>query len=821
MLIDLSTIEKLKDSNIYLCNGKKERIGIIRASERIGNFELNGISQISLKVYKKFNEDFYYEYIDGARVYIDNLGWWIMTTPTVAVEDVERMDITLHSAEFELTHRKLNNFVINLGTTTSIDNVVFYNPNDTSKSLLHLALNKFPDWSIGEVDAGLYTKERSFEIDSMDVYSFLTSEVSKTLHCIFVFDIENLTVSAYRIEPNEDDNYDGFGINTDIYVSNRTIIESLNKAGTNDDNISTAVRVYGRDGINIRDCNCGQEYLYNLSFYRENMSDDLQYALDAWEALMYEPNYYYNSLSLQDKRGRTQSTLEYYDIDFSYLCISYCQPDDVNMYVSRLVVQGWNSLNVKYQSAAFVFITPDDVTDLKYDFSWFTSSMDYDNGTITNPSGGHTSLRADMFEDVVVNDITYHVYICKCGHMEFDISEYTYIQEWDPVGHEFLIQTSYSYDAYDHIGILLRQIVDAVVYDNYSSSSGVTKNTDKSGTDFLATGEDITPNLDSMQYWYKRYYLQYANLQETMADLKNALPDVTYDSDSIITEITDYSVYGIDELENFLIINNTTLENYVELGYNSPSSPFYSEYISYRNKTNVITGVLNSKKLAYEGLRQNLASSIYNLTCVASMTSIENNFPDDLGKELTFYTKEGDYTDETFVITSYNTSAQGQIKRQNLMNSAQEALVAISQPQYEITADIISIMKIPEFKPLYEKFQLGNFINVYLNDTFFVKERLISISDVDFDDPSSYNIKFSNNTKSSDGLSDLDNLIGNTTGVNSSSYSLNNTTSSSSSSGSSDYVTKEELRLSLANLSNSTTNQISSTSLPEGDNVGF
>lgn len=80
----------------------------------------------------------------------------------------------------------LENFTINMGTVESIDGVQFYNIAAPDKSLLHLVLEKCPDWTIGHIDVALRTMQRSFEVTKQDVYSFITTDVSEAFECIFL-----------------------------------------------------------------------------------------------------------------------------------------------------------------------------------------------------------------------------------------------------------------------------------------------------------------------------------------------------------------------------------------------------------------------------------------------------------------------------------------------------------------------------------------------------------------------------------------------------------------------------------------------------------
>ena len=76
----------------------------------------------------------------------------------------EYKEITAYSLEYEMTQKYLEDFVINMGTEKSIDGVQLYNTDDTSKSLIHLVLEKMPGWKPGHIDESLIKLQRSFDL---------------------------------------------------------------------------------------------------------------------------------------------------------------------------------------------------------------------------------------------------------------------------------------------------------------------------------------------------------------------------------------------------------------------------------------------------------------------------------------------------------------------------------------------------------------------------------------------------------------------------------------------------------------------------------
>lgn len=71
--------------------------------------------------------------------------------------------------------------------------------------MLHRVLNVAPNWSVGHVDQSIANKQRTFDIDDSDVYSFLINDVSEAFNCLFIFDTVNMTVNAYDLDNYGDD----------------------------------------------------------------------------------------------------------------------------------------------------------------------------------------------------------------------------------------------------------------------------------------------------------------------------------------------------------------------------------------------------------------------------------------------------------------------------------------------------------------------------------------------------------------------------------------------------------------------------------------
>lgn len=162
-------------------------------------------------------------------------------------------------------------------------NVRFYWPSKPELSLLHLIFQEIPEWSIGNVDATLWRKERKFEEERIAVYDFLMNNVADTFKCVVEWDTLNGRVNFYE---EADDGITDEGTvqsrwETDVYISRENLANEINvKYST--DNIKTKLKVSGSDNFDIREVNLGKNYILNLDYYHNEdwMEQDLLEAYD-------------------------------------------------------------------------------------------------------------------------------------------------------------------------------------------------------------------------------------------------------------------------------------------------------------------------------------------------------------------------------------------------------------------------------------------------------------------------------------------------------------------------------------------------------------
>lgn len=311
-------------ANIYLCKTDNSIIcelnGIDLTTVQYTP-QLNNYDTIQFDVHKYINgeESNGYDMLDEAMyLFVDGIGYFRMFYPQISNDGFdEYKSVTAQSCDCELALKTLKNFKVNCGSLDSLEyladnntketdegvkiatsSITLYNPGKPQLSLLHLALKQVSGWTIGCVDETVamteieetsqddfgnivtetYTNpsKRSFDIDSKNVYAFLTQDVSQKFECIFEFDIMKRKINVYDINT--------YGQDSGVFISYRNLIQTLNYAPAQEDNITTRFDVRGADDLTIDAVNFGTSTIEDLSYYlnTRHMSQDLIDTYNKW-----------------------------------------------------------------------------------------------------------------------------------------------------------------------------------------------------------------------------------------------------------------------------------------------------------------------------------------------------------------------------------------------------------------------------------------------------------------------------------------------------------------------------------------------------------
>lgn len=124
-------------------------------------------------------------------------------------------------------------------------------------------------------------------------------------------------------------------------------------------------------------------------------------------------------------------------------------------------------------------------------------------------------------------------------------------------------------------------------------------------------------------------------------------------------------------------------------------------------------------------------------------SDIENIIPEDLWPRLSPFIREDEYTNDSFLLTGYESEAQRIQICKELMEDASTELKRISKPVWEFDMGMGNILALPEFAPIKDQFELGNFVRVEIREGYVRRARLLEVH-LNFDDLSDFNSKFGN-----------------------------------------------------------------------------
>jgi hypothetical protein len=246
-----------------------------------------------------------YELIKNKKIIlIENHGYFIIDDVSEEMEGFSPIkNVSCKSIEYELVSKRISAY----GGTVKLYSLT--SPIDT---LLYVFLQDVPNWTVGDIDADLLIKSRTFDISDTNIYNALMGEVATAFECVFSFDYLNKTISAKS--------YETATVQTDVYLSLDNLIENATFTEKTDE-ITTCLAVYGGGNLNIRGVNpLGTDKIYDFSYYMNNewMSSGLITALTNWEILLASKQIDYsdNLLLLKDYNAELillQSN--FYDVD--------------------------------------------------------------------------------------------------------------------------------------------------------------------------------------------------------------------------------------------------------------------------------------------------------------------------------------------------------------------------------------------------------------------------------------------------------------------------------------------------------------------------
>lgn len=652
------------------------------------------------------------------RVYVDNVGWFIMDAPKISHDGIkETKTITCHSAEIEMEQHDLKNFKINQGTTDSYEmladnnvekigdvefakeQIKFYNPNNPQLSLLDLVLKAggVYGWSIGEIDTipktyrtykdGKYVETSTllsdeigaFDIESQDVYSFFTQDMAQYFQCIFVFDFLHMKINAYHPE--------NYGKNTNVNINFKNLQQSQD-ISVDDGKMFTRYYVQGSDDLGITYVNFGSNYIENIDYYLNEK--------------------YFSSAFIQ-KYNLWKQDMENCRIDYIEATRKYNQQMKV-------------------------------ITEL------------YDRVPLDDCSTNWSTFTDDELKEAQAN---YQAQLK--GYEQF------YVDSNGNFDEDALKKSSDANDYYQIRDVILPSI--QIEMDNRQ----------------LPTDDDNADYVDSYKTDWKLYGLDElkVKLQEyknTIETCKKGGYDKPYSEDSSHTKDIHDKMYA-----KYLDAQNQLDSNYVggcQEAYDQRKSEidaandvlntYSKERLELTKKVNKETWThQNNNYLVDE--KSNCIIDAKNQKIASPSDTISFTEKDLLELSKVYY--DGTYSNENMFLTDSDDQVSSIDEQLKLFDAASDDLYISSHPQYQYTTSLDNFLAKSEYKDYTKNINRGDYLYLTIGNNNVVKLRLIEMTYNPLIMDNNIELTFSNMTRTKNGFSDISYLLDNSSGGSKSSAS--------------------------------------------------
>ena len=629
-------------------------------------------------------------------------------------------------------------------------------------SLLHRVLEKAPHYSISCVADTLKKLKtvHEFTFDGTDILSALKDTIADDFHCVFIFNSENRTISVldlystcnncgYRgdymdecLECGSNNITNKYGEDTNILINSTNLTTQIT-LDSNSDSLKNCFYITGADDtINAAIANVnpnGTQYIYYFS--NETLADmptELQSKLRSYNTLYDEINTTREYNLKADRVAEYNKVINY--INTKFASMSKDDQDKIEYPTLTSPLVGYPALTSAWYSAMDVYYFLNDSMMPVID----VDGMGLDD-SITAIQDGLKDLGG-----VAVTGIKTITQSAVKGSVDA------------------LVKTFFSASYYD------MDITDSSLSD-YDSSTG--KRT-WSGTITLTSHSQMDEN---NQYLTKSVKITTDVIESTEKYIEQKITRMTNRADEIkdkqITSIKlaedkfkeQLGYYSLTELNNLkkefeacrdIAVDGFTDES-VDVQYNN--SELKNKYVNfYSGRIVLIQDEIKTRETQIETVNAiyNTEKSTGEIQDIVNSVKAELDLRNYLGEGLYMlwysYRREDDYSNDNYSSTGLDDVTLTK-RATELVEAAKRELYKAGNLQYSLSATMGNLLALDEFKPIKDKFEVGNFIKVGIDDKVY-SLRLMSY-ETDFDSIQDMPVEFSTVEKVYTGYSDVQSVL--------------------------------------------------------------
>lgn len=629
-------------------------------------------------------------------------------------------------------------------------------------SLLHRVLEKAPHYSILYVADTLKKLKtvHEFTFDGTDILSALKDTIADDFHCVFIFNSENRTISVLDLysmcnncgyrgdymdecpECGSNNITHKYGEDTNILINSTNLTTQIT-LDSNSDSLKNCFYITGADdAINAVIANVnpnGTQYIYFFS--NDTLADmptELQSKLRSYNTLYDEINTTREYNLKADRVAEYNKVINY--INTKFASMSKDDQDKIEYPTLTSPLVGYPAVTSAWYSAmdVYYFLNDSMMPVIDVDGMGLDDSITAIHDGLKDLGGVAVTRIKTITQSAVKGSV------------------------------ESLVKTFFSASYYD------MNITD-------SSLSDYDSLTDKrtwSGTITLTSHSQMDEN---NQYLTKSVKITTDVIESTEKYIEQKITRMTNRADDIkdkqITSIKltedkfkeQLGYYSLTELNNLkkefeacrdIAVDGFTDES-VDVQYNN--SELKNKYVNfYSGRIVDIQNEIKTRESQIEAVNAiyNTEKSTGEIQDIVNSVKAELDLENYLGEELYMlwysYRREDDYSNDNYSSTGLDDVTL--IKRATeLVEAAKRELYKAGNLQYSLSATMGNLLALDEFKPIKDKFEVGNFIKVGIDDKVY-SLRLMSY-ETDFDSIQDMPVEFSTVEKVYTGYSDVQSVL--------------------------------------------------------------
>lgn len=760
MNIKFDLVGNPEPPTIILANRNGNKLGQLNVNEKTIDLtgRLNDASEFTFTLNKYIDDELnnlWDKVVDFKLVYCKEWDTWFEITVELdeATETVKTVFCT-QLGQAELSQLMLYNIEINTEDDIARDDykiTILYDNEDHEASLLHRLLrDKAPHYSIIHVDPTIAKIQRTFSFDGTSIYdAFL--EVGEEIGCLFLFpsnsDVNGniqRTIAVYDLESNcrgcghrgeftsvcpecgSTNIIEGYGEDTTIFITADELADNIQLV-TDTDSVKNCFKLEAGDDLmtaTIRNCNPnGTDYLWYISdAVKSDMSPELVEKLEEYDEdyVYYQKKYVINLNSetlgsynaLVRKYQTYNEDLEEIDsniVGYPSLMQAYYNTVDLELYLESSLMPSVeiSGTDAKKEARKLISsnISPVSVEKVEY----------VSEATASN-------IVLSMAKILV--DSRYKV---KIYESSFDKNT----KYWTG---NFKVE-SYS----DEEDTAISSTVSVLVNEDYENfvKQKIEKALNKENTDDLSiTGLFEKSNADFTNE-LKKYSLN------CLTSFHNACQGCI---DILIEQ-------GVGNKETWSG-KDPNLYDDLYLLYLNKLSAINAETKLRQEELDLITGTYDIEgSLKSHGLQTYIEEA---QNYIHNKLDFENYLGNNLWLEFCSFRREDKYSNDNYISDGLNNTElfDNALK---FIEVAEKEIFKSAELQHSISTTLKNLLAIDKFKPLVEKFELGNWLRILVDDEIY-KLRLIEYT-IRYGDFNNISVEFSDVVKQNSTIKSIQDVI--------------------------------------------------------------